>query len=65
MAKKKSIDTIRPKMTGRNQKILIFWCFGQGQFQTMGNAKVVLVACFSIDIIKHPFVPVSPTCNWE
>jgi hypothetical protein len=30
----------------------------------MGNAKAVPIACFSADIIKHPFIPVSPTCNW-
>jgi hypothetical protein len=30
----------------------------------MGNAKAIPIACFSVVIIKHPLVPVSPTCNW-
>jgi hypothetical protein len=28
------------------------------------DAKAIPIACFSTVIIKHPLVPVSPTCNW-
>jgi hypothetical protein len=30
----------------------------------MGNVKAVPIACFSAVIIKHPLIPVPPTCNW-
>jgi hypothetical protein len=30
----------------------------------MSNAKAVLISCLDAVIIKHPLVPVSPTCNW-
>jgi hypothetical protein len=51
-------------MAGCNQKILIFWCFSQGQFQTMSNAKAVQISCLDTVIVKHPLVSVSPACNW-
>jgi hypothetical protein len=32
--------------------------------QTLGDAKAIPIAGFSTVIIKHSFIPVSPTCNW-
>jgi hypothetical protein len=53
MAKKKGIGTIRPKMTGCNQKILIFWCFSKDNSKqwAMRRLSQLLVLTLSSSII--------------
>jgi hypothetical protein len=63
MAKKEGICAVRPQLARCNQKVFIFGCFSQGQFQTMSNAKVVPLARLGAVIIKHSLILVSPACN--